>query len=171
MEYFKEMRIELGLSQNEFADLIGCNEGQLAMAESGRRNLPRAAANFVRLLTHEPANPSSGQADNVYTQAELKAMEMDLRKRTLQISKLEERSDALEIKTRHAGNMIAKSAAIQNSGVQMDETTQLTLVVLQRKAIEKQSRYRKQWFACLAEIAGLQAANEKAGQLLLSLAL
>ncbi len=79
MEYFKVTRELLGQSQNEFAGLIGCNEGQLALAGSWRQNLPRGCAKFSPEINcchgsstptmaygeHEPWHPATETAASV----------------------------------------------------------------------------------------------------------
>ncbi|MEO7310558.1 MAG: helix-turn-helix transcriptional regulator [Chitinophagaceae bacterium] len=169
MKHVGRLRMDLGLNQIEFAELIGCSEARLAMAESGRRKLTHASHNVFSQLSSIPLPQPAVTPDNVYTQGQLKILEGDLRTRRSKINGLELAAENLEQKTVQAGNMIALVDSMQARGARAEELLMEELIVLQRKAIAKQSRYRKEWFNCLTEIAGLQAASEKGAALKLLL--
>jgi len=52
MNAIQTLRSSLGLSQDEFSDLLGISKAQLAMAEIGRRPLPSSALSRLALLEH-----------------------------------------------------------------------------------------------------------------------
>ena len=43
----RQLREHLGLTMNEFADILGCNQSYISMIESGKRDV---SGQFVRLL-------------------------------------------------------------------------------------------------------------------------
>jgi DNA-binding transcriptional regulator YiaG len=169
MEQLKNLRKQLGLSQADFADLLGCKEATFAMAESGLRHLPAASLQVASLLLATPQHKVQLQVQTKvkdwFTDLELKWLSKAIFIRKIKLQKVELQIEALDIKIQQASNLMQFAANLQSSGQPLNELTALKLEVLRRKALEKHSHYRQKWLALQLNMTGLQAEIEKAATL------
>jgi len=94
----KEIREKLGLTQPEFATLLGINLGLLAMAEIGKRSLPGSALlllgqinQIIELHAAEPLETSMSAPAKERLAKWIKSKELEFRKAELQLEKLDEK--------------------------------------------------------------------------------
>ncbi len=92
----KDLRLQIGLTQVELADMLGCSKAQIAMAETGQRNLPsasvvawhRLAAVMENILKTKPATRIRGKKSTAPGQKMVKQLSLQLKRRELQMEKI-----------------------------------------------------------------------------------
>ncbi|MEO7313383.1 MAG: helix-turn-helix transcriptional regulator [Chitinophagaceae bacterium] len=167
MNYLKETRLQWGISQNDFADLLGCTRSQLAMAETGQRELPFASDRMIRRMEStkssqfQPYAPVKLQAD----ESCLKVLDRDITDRRLKLYRLERSAEQLYVKVQQGLHLIEMAASILQTEPVLDELARLRLELLERQAKQKLTQWQKKWLLCQVEIAGQKAAMANAVEL------
>lgn len=162
----KNCRKKLGFSQQEFADLIGCNKGHFAMAESGKRMLPAINQEVVTILENiEPLKTTSlAKSLPVPNKTTITILNRTIKQQQLKLGKILLLKENIENKMQIANTMITVTQALATVKNQ-EETTRLQQQVMQRQAAEKLVRYQQQWISYQIAMAGLQASIDKAMEL------
>jgi len=166
MKYLKIFRQQLGVSQKDFAALMGCSPGQLAMAESGLRKLPLSAHASI-LLEHTPATTSaaiSAAPPPSTNEAALPALKKMQRAANYKLVRQQLLAENLDKKIAAANNMLAFAAVYQQQKA-LPDLISMQLEVLRRKAGQKKARYELRLLKCQLCIAGLEAMIVKADNL------
>ncbi len=166
MEQLKNLRQQLGVSQKDFAALMGCSTGQLAMAEAGLRKLPPAAHTNMLL---QPAPTKASAAKSVAPaqsthKAALAALKKMGRAANTKLVGQQLLAESLEKAITAADSMQAFAALYQQQKI-LPELTRMQLEVLRRKAGEKKARYQLRLLKCQLQVAGLEAMIAKAATL------
>jgi transcriptional regulator with XRE-family HTH domain len=94
----RDLPQQIGLNQNQLADLIGCSKVQLAMAETGQRNLPAASvAAWYRLstvietiLNNTASTRGRGNKTTTLGQKMIKKLSLQLKSRELKVEKIKQ---------------------------------------------------------------------------------
>jgi transcriptional regulator with XRE-family HTH domain len=163
MNDLKNIRKKLGFSQHEFAGLIGCKKGQLAMVETSKRKLSGISQPVMEILQNSPSAPIASlvKSQNKLRKSENGFLVKAIKIRNVKLGKLELLAERLENKMANANTMIAVTTAhLKLKG--QPELQQMQLTVFQRQAGERRDRFQQQWLGCQVEMAGLQAAIDKA---------
>jgi len=137
MEISKELRLKLGFTRSEMADLTGCTPGQWAMAETGQRKLPLQVRDTCYKLEVAIPNLSTQMVQHtLHTEGKtaalakkmLKKFHLKLKKEQLQQEKLLETREKTQLKL-HIAEQLIQQAFLAN-----DEIASLQLGIIQRKA-------------------------------------
>jgi transcriptional regulator with XRE-family HTH domain len=164
MQSVKTLRKELGLSQKDFASLIGCNTGQLAMAEANMRRLPANSHSALTILQTKAEKSPAAKAKKaapIQNKAISTMLEKAVKSTKIKLGRQQLKGEALENKITAAENMIAfADLALQQK--EQPELTQMQLTVLQRQAGEKLIRYQLEHINCQLQIASLEAIIARA---------
>jgi transcriptional regulator with XRE-family HTH domain len=168
MHHLKETRLQWGISQSDFADLLGCTRSQLAMAETGKRHLNTAASLMIHRMESTKPNayypyPAAAAATD---ERHLKALEHDFQGRYIKLYRLERLAEKLAAKMQQCLNLAAMAAALMQTEPVLAGIPRMRLQVLERQAKSNLSRWQKQWLLCQVDIAGQQAAMAKAKALM-----
>ena len=159
MQVLKTLRKQIGLSQKDFAPLIGCSTGQLAMAESNMRRLSSESYPAL-LMIQTNAEKSTAIKAKKAASAPNKAISNMLNKviksTKIKLGLQQFKEEAFKSKITAAENLVAFTAlALQQK--ELAELTQMQLTVLHRQAGEKLSRCQLALLNCQLQIAGLEA--------------
>ncbi len=157
MADIQAIRQALGISQTEFATLIDCDRGILAMAETGKRFLPTTARltavaiQNAMLPTAQLANISSPHdaAIQKMLSKHLKTCEAQLQQKQLALAAITE-------KIQQAEQLLHVAAAL-GADITYSENARLQWAILQRKATTKLKKYYLLRVKTLIAINGLTA--------------
>lgn len=165
MAISKQIRLQLGLTQNQLATLLGVGEGLLSMVDSGKRTLPTEAA--IRLARFQflmqqlpqpiPQMPADAPA-KTQMEKQVRKMEKEVKSLTMKREKLEEKAEGLQ-KILHLADMPQVPELFGDDGLQTD---QWNLIV--RKAKQKLSKLLVEVLFLKIKIQGLMAGIEEARQ-------
>ena len=159
MQTLKTLRKELGLSQKDFANLIGCNTGQLAMAETNMRRLSAdsySAFSTIKTNAEKSTGVKLKKAVPTQNNAISNLLKKAVKSNTIKLSRQQFKEEAFKSKITAAENLLAFTAlALQQK--ELAELTKMQLTVLKRQAGEKLSRCQLALLNCQLQIAGLQA--------------
>ena len=159
MQSLKLLRKELGLSQKDFANLIGCNTGQLAMAETNMRRLSAESYQALLMIQTNAQKSSAAKAKKSVSTPNIAISNMlnkVIKSTKIKLGRQQIKEEAFKNKITAAENLLAFTAlALQQKG--LAELTKMQLTVLHRQAGEKLSRSQLALLNCKLQIAGLQA--------------
>ncbi len=138
MENFKHLRIKLGLTRNQMADLLGCTLGQFAMAEGGHRKLP-VKSQEVLFKINQAFENSIEQLDGLtedepnldtqkFFQKAAKQLKKQLNAHEILLEKLLEKREKLKLQLLFSDQVILKVFFSE------DSIEALSLQIIQRKA-------------------------------------
>lgn len=157
MADIQAIRQALGISQTEFATLIDCDRGMLAMAETGKRFLPTTASlsaiaiQNAMLPTAQLANIASPHdaATQKMLSKHIKTCEAQLQQKQLVLAAITEKIQQAEQLLHVAAALGADLTYTENAHLQWD--------ILQRKATTKLKKYYLLRVKTLIAISGLTA--------------
>lgn len=164
MHHLKETRLQWGISQSDFADLLGCTRSQLAMAETGKRCLNTAASLMIHRMettkpnAYQPYPAAAAAADKSH----LKALEHDFQGRYIKLFRLERLAEQLAAKMQQCLHLAEMAATLLQTEPVLADIPRMRLQILERQAKSNLGRWQKQWLLCQVDIAGQQAAMAKA---------
>lgn len=167
MAFPKSLRLQLGLSQPEFANLLDTNAGQLSMAESGLRNLPTASLEIANALEkavtaskmQATGNKKTGTKAIALLTKKIRSGELKLELLKMQEEKVAEKLDA-------ARRLLAVAEALAlPSAITINEDLLLQMAVLQRKGEKKIAAYEAKQIQLQLAIASTEAVIAKAKEL------
>jgi len=166
MTLTKNIRIQMGISQTAFADLLDCSLGQLAMHETGKRSLPAKSVAALALLEQALAISTAAPA-NLTVQA-TPATDRMLRRTRLLLEKTKHRIATLEEKIQQCHLLLHLADSWHNTLPLAPGESAARMKILERQAQKKLGRYRQVWLKQQVQLAGLDAQIERAGLLLSS---
>jgi len=148
-------RQALGVSQNEFATLVDCDRGILAMAEIGKRLLPTSASlalvtiQNAMLSTDQFAIPTLDATAQTLLNKHTKRCEAQLQQKQLQLNTINQKIQQAQ-QVIHVANILG----IDNS---LSENARLQWTILQRKASLQLKKHLLLRIKTLVAISGLTA--------------
>lgn len=167
MNTLSEWRNRLGLTQEQWAGILGVNKGQLAMAETGKRQLP-AKSKLVFAKIQLMAQSIQGQArpgnlnESARSKKEKWIRKMEIKQQILtgQLEVLEEKSEGIG----HFLDLTALSEtqSLFEHGSEQKDHWELA----KRKANKKMLAIQEEIFRLRVQHASIAAALETAGFLL-----
>lgn len=163
MKAIRDFRLQLGLTQARFAGLLGINNGQLSMAESGKRALPPKARVVLQQMqvlldtAEDPGlNPGTGAKLKADLEKLIRTKEREKRGVLLQIEKAEEEYGAtLGLLTLMA---MPEMEILLPSGTEPGDHRVLIL----RKAGKKNTQLALKLIQLKINLSALEAGLEKA---------
>ena len=159
MQALKTLRKQIGLSQKDFANLIGCSTGQLAMAETNMRRLSAESYSALLMLQTNAEKSTAVKAKKAVStpnKAISNMLNKAVKSTKIKLSREQIKEEAFKNKITAAENLLAFTAlALQQKG--LAELTKMQLTVLHRQAGEKLSRSQLALLDCKLHIVGLQA--------------
>ena len=170
MAFPKPLRLQLGLSLAEFADLLNTNVGQLSMVESGLRSLPTTSLEIADSL-QKAMNSSKAQpiADNKLSKKVIALLNKEIRIGQAKLEALQMQELKLAEKLNAAKCLFSLSQEFTRPlPPPQKEEVDLQMAVLQRKATKKVEQYEVKLIQLQLQITSVQALIFKANEILLN---
>jgi len=157
MAYPQSLRTKIGVSQAVFANLIGCSETALSMAEIGQRQLPTASLAIVLLLEQTLVQVTAQQPQTAAPTIDKKKLTRLLAKVQLQLINKQQKLTKLNDQIKKCLQLQQMQLILGDAAFQKASVTELQWAILQRKATKSFQKATEAGVLLQINIAALQA--------------